>query len=58
MKIAIPVDNNSLDTSICISFGRAPHFLIYDTKTDGIVLWITVRPRAREEQELKLPKIL
>ena len=33
MKIAIPVDDVSMDTNICISFGRAPYFLIYDTET-------------------------
>ncbi|AHF08936.1 MULTISPECIES: NifB/NifX family molybdenum-iron cluster-binding protein [Dehalobacter] len=35
MKIAIPVDNNSMDSSVCISFGRAPYLLIYDTETEG-----------------------
>ncbi|AHF08728.1 NifB/NifX family molybdenum-iron cluster-binding protein [Dehalobacter restrictus] len=34
MKIAIPVDDNSMDTSVCISFGRAPYFLLYDTETE------------------------
>lgn len=33
MKIAIPVDDVSMDTSICISFGRAPYFMIYDTES-------------------------
>lgn len=33
MKIAIPVDHASMDSSICISFGRTPYFLIYDTET-------------------------
>jgi predicted Fe-Mo cluster-binding NifX family protein len=33
MKVAIPVDDMSLDTNICISFGRTPYFLIYDTET-------------------------
>lgn len=33
MKIAIPVDKKGLETNVCISFGRAPYFLIYDTKT-------------------------
>ncbi|NLI90919.1 MAG: dinitrogenase iron-molybdenum cofactor biosynthesis protein [Peptococcaceae bacterium] len=32
MKIAIPVENNSMDASVCFSFGRAPYFLIYDTE--------------------------
>jgi predicted Fe-Mo cluster-binding NifX family protein len=31
MKIAIPVDENNMETTICPSFGRAPYFLIYDT---------------------------
>ncbi|ADY56786.1 Dinitrogenase iron-molybdenum cofactor biosynthesis protein [Syntrophobotulus glycolicus DSM 8271] len=31
MKIAIPVEGNSMDAKICFSFGRAPYFLIYDT---------------------------
>ncbi|WP_027398334.1 NifB/NifX family molybdenum-iron cluster-binding protein [Anaerovorax odorimutans] len=31
MKIAIPVDENNEETKVCISFGRTPYFLIYDT---------------------------
>jgi len=33
MKIAIPVDDKNMETSVCVSFGRAPYFLIYDTDT-------------------------
>jgi len=33
MKIAIPVDENSNDTKVCMSFGRTPYFLIYNTDT-------------------------
>ncbi len=33
MKIAIPVDEKSLESNVCISFGRTPYFLIYDTDT-------------------------
>ena len=33
MKIAMPVDNKSLDSDICISFGRTPYFLFYDTES-------------------------
>ena len=36
MKLAIPVNNNSEDTSICISFGRTPYFCIYNTDSDCI----------------------
>lgn len=31
MKVAIPVDEKSLNSNVCVSFGRAPYFLIYDT---------------------------
>lgn len=33
MKIAIPVEDNSLQSKVCISFGRTPYFLIYDVET-------------------------
>lgn len=33
MKIAIPVDEKSLDSNVCVSFGRTPYFLIYDVDT-------------------------
>jgi predicted Fe-Mo cluster-binding NifX family protein len=33
MKIAIPVDEKSLESNVCVSFGRAPYFLVYDTET-------------------------
>lgn len=32
MRIALPVDESNEETKICISFGRAPYFLIYDTE--------------------------
>ena len=33
MKIAMPVEEKSMGTSICVSFGRTPYFIIYDTET-------------------------
>lgn len=33
MKIAMPVDDKTTESSVCISFGRTPYFLIYDTET-------------------------
>lgn len=33
MKIAIPTDEKTMESSVCISFGRTPYFLIYDTET-------------------------
>lgn len=37
MKIAIPVDDKSLETSVCQSFGRTPYYLIYDTESKDSV---------------------
>ncbi|PKM73548.1 MAG: dinitrogenase iron-molybdenum cofactor biosynthesis protein [Firmicutes bacterium HGW-Firmicutes-16] len=33
MKIAIPVDDKSLESNVCPSFGRAPYFLFYNMIT-------------------------
>lgn len=32
MKIAMPVDDKTMESSVCVSFGRTPYFLIYDTE--------------------------
>lgn len=34
MKIAIPVDEKNLESTVCISFGRTPYFLIYNTENE------------------------
>lgn len=33
MKLAIPVNENNMETTVCPSFGRTPYFLIYDVET-------------------------
>lgn len=33
MKIAIPVNDKSLENGVCQSFGRAPYFLIHDIES-------------------------
>lgn len=33
MKIAIPADEKVLASEVCMSFGRAPYFYIYETTT-------------------------
>ncbi len=33
MKVAVPTDEMSANTAVCVSFGRAPYFLIRDTET-------------------------
>ena len=37
MKIAIPVDEKDIRSKVCVSFGRTPYFLFYDTQTKEIV---------------------
>lgn len=37
MKIAMPVDDKSMETTVCQSFGRTPYFLIYDTESEESV---------------------
>ncbi len=37
MKIAIPVDKKDIKTEECVSFGRAPYFMIYDTEANEAV---------------------
>lgn len=34
MKIAIPVDDKNIKSNVCISFGRAPYFMFYDTEKE------------------------
>lgn len=33
MIIGIPVNDQNMKTTVCVSFGRAPYFLIYDTES-------------------------
>ncbi|MCD2435437.1 NifB/NifX family molybdenum-iron cluster-binding protein [Acidaminococcus sp. NSJ-142] len=33
MKITIPMNEQTLESGVCPSFGRAPYFLLYDTDT-------------------------
>jgi len=33
MKIAIPMNEKTLNSSVSAHFGRAPYYLIYDTET-------------------------
>ena len=33
MKLALPVESKSLDVSVCLSFGRTPFYVLFDTET-------------------------
>lgn len=37
MKIAIPVNGKDMEDGVCLSFGRAPYYLFYETDTDEAV---------------------
>jgi predicted Fe-Mo cluster-binding NifX family protein len=39
MKIALPVDEKNMETTVCPSFGRAPYFLIYDTDSNDYIFY-------------------
>ncbi|WMI80287.1 NifB/NifX family molybdenum-iron cluster-binding protein [Anaerotignum sp. MB30-C6] len=47
MKIAIPVNDMREEAEVCVSFGRAPYFLIYDTNSKEVVF---SRNKAAEAQ--------
>jgi predicted outer membrane repeat protein len=34
MKIAIPANEKDINSEVCISFGRAPYYMFYDTQSD------------------------
>ena len=34
MKVAMPVNGQSMQDEVCESFGRAPFFLFYDTESE------------------------
>ena len=36
MKIAIPVDEQKKETTVCMSYGRTPYFMIYNTETEEV----------------------
>ncbi len=33
MKIALPIEEKTLNTPVCVSFGRTPFFVIFDTES-------------------------
>lgn len=36
MKIAVPVEKKDLDSAVCVSFGRTPYFLFYQTENQNV----------------------
>ena len=55
--MAIPVDENNTNTNVCVSFGRAPYFFIYENETkenvsfgnrDKMLLCLSTKQRYEE----------
>mgnify|MGYP000896405443 CR=1 FL=1 len=33
MRLGMPVNEDSMESNVCLSFGRAPYFLVYDVES-------------------------
>ncbi len=56
MIVAVPAEEKSLDSAICVSFGRAPIYCLYDTeKKRQTPLLTTKQLKSQEEPESKPP---
>ena len=53
MKIAVPVVEKTVESTISLSFGRAPYFLIYDADNKESFFWKTALLKVLEAQVLK-----
>ena len=58
MIISMPVDEQKLESTICISYGRAPYFLIYDTETDQHVFIENAAANSQGGAGIKAAQIL
>lgn len=56
MKIAIPVDDDR--KSVCVSFGRAPFFLVHDTETNETEVSANAAAEAQGGAGLKAAQIV
>lgn len=58
MKIAIPVDENSLESAVCVSFGRAPYFMLYDTESEEAIFYKNAAAEAEGGAGLKAAQFI
>lgn len=58
MKIAIPADENKMETSVCVSFGRAPYYLLHDTETGKSEFVVNTAADAQGGAGLKAAQLL
>ncbi len=58
MIIAIPSDGQSLDTAVCVSFGRSPFYCLYDTDTQQSTFIVNTAADAAGGAGIKAAQIL
>lgn len=58
MKIIIPVDENKPETAVCVSFGRAPWYLLHDTETDETVFILNSAANAQGGAGIKAAQLV
>jgi predicted Fe-Mo cluster-binding NifX family protein len=58
MKIAITTAGETLAAPIANCFGRAPNYIIYDTKTDEWTLWPNPALKAKYDVGVKVAQML
>jgi len=58
MRIAIPCDGDSLDSSVSMHFGRAPYFLIADIRDGQVVRVEFVRNPFEAHMPGQIPRFL
>lgn len=58
MKIAIPADENNIKTSVCVSFGRAPYYLLHDTETGNTAFIINTAAAVQGGAGLKAAQLV
>ena len=58
MRVAIPVEEKSIKSNVCISFGRAPYFMFYDTKNEDSVFVINSAANSQGGAGIKAAQII
>ena len=58
MRVAIPVEEKNIKSNVCISFGRAPYFMFYDTKNEDSVFVINSAANSQGGAGIKAAQII
>jgi predicted Fe-Mo cluster-binding NifX family protein len=58
MKIIIPVDENKQETKVCVSFGRAPYYMLHDTKSNATEFIVNPAAQAQSGAGVKAAQLV